>query len=185
MVIALYAPVGSGKSTVLSFFAQYGWTTIDQDTLTHSLLNTHAPDIERLFGSDVLENGLPDRKKLGAKVFSDPSKLQMLEDFLYPLIHQQTNSLIKGNTLIEGANLYKVLDKYPIDKTLTIFVPLDILKARLKARGHAQEWIDRVLTAQKPLFDAQKHADFCLNNSGTTEELHHRVMALLSDYSSF
>ena len=184
MVIALYAPVGSGKSTVLNLFARKGWTTIDQDKLTHQLLDAHAFDIERLFGSDVVENGLPNRKKLGAKVFADSSKLQLLEDFLYPLILQKTQSLIKGNTLIEGANLYKVVHQYPVDKTLTIFVPIDVLKARLIARGHTQDWIDRVLLAQKPLFDAQKKADLSLDNSGTEEALHHRVDSLLATISS-
>ncbi|MGL5721039.1 MAG: dephospho-CoA kinase [Brevinema sp.] len=184
MVVALFAPVGAGKSTVLKLFAAKGWTTIDQDTLTHQLLNTHALDIARLFGEEVLENGLPNRKKLGAKVFSDPSKLQMLEDFLYPLIHQKTHALINGNTLIEGANLYKVLNQYSIDKTLTIVVPINVLKNRLLARGHAQEWIDRVLAAQKPLFEAQPQADFSLDNSGTIENLHQNVDALMTMLTS-
>ncbi|MGL5253843.1 MAG: dephospho-CoA kinase [Brevinema sp.] len=184
MVIALYAPVGSGKSTVLQRFYQNGWTTINQDDLTHQLLNTLSLEIEQLFGSDVIENGLPSRQKLGAKVFSDAAKLQQLEDLLYPLIHQKTRSLIQGNTLIEGANLYKVLHEYPIDKTLTIFVPLDILRQRLTNRGHSKEWIDRVITAQKPLFDAQKQADLSLDNSGSLENLYQHIDSLLTEFST-
>ena len=184
MVIALYAPVGSGKSTVLKLFADKGWTTIDQDEVAHNVLNAHPTDIEHLFGSDIIENGLPNRKKLGAQVFSDPSKLKQLEDFLYPIIRQETKALIKGNTLIEGANLYRVLEKYPIDKTLTIFVPIGILKSRLIARGHTEEWIARVLRAQQPLFDAQAKADLSLDNSGTKEDLRLRVNNLLRVLSS-
>lgn len=178
MVIGLYAPVGSGKSTALNFFKELGWTIIDQDVLAHEVLNENTKKIAALFGEEIIENNIISRKKLGSLVFKQKEKLQILEDFLYPIILKKTLALIKGNTVIEGANLYKVIQQYPINKTLTITVPLPLLKQRLLARGHDIQWINNVLSAQEDLFSIQKKADHILDNSGTLNHLKKQIEKL-------
>lgn len=179
MNIGLFAPVGSGKTTVLGIFSKQGWTVINQDDIAHQLLTENSIPLSRIFGEEILEQSQISRQKLGAIVFADAQKRQTLEDFLYPLIHSRTKALFRGNTLVEGANLYKVLKVYAFDKTLTITLPLPLLKTRLSNRGHSAPWIEAVLAAQKGLFLAQKKADITITNKGTLQELEESVKKLI------
>ena len=94
--IGLTGGIGSGKSTVAQYFAEFGVPIIDADIIAHELLeqNTFVRNqIVEYFGNDLLllddlhQN--IDRKKLRAIVFNEPQKLAWLENLLHPLIEKE------------------------------------------------------------------------------------------------
>src|SRR5438128_8280485 len=86
-VIGLIGGIGSGKSAVAAEFARHGAAVISGDQLGHEALQQ--PDIRAKviahFGPTIIEsNGDINRRKLGAIVFADLSKLRGLEKIVFP-----------------------------------------------------------------------------------------------------
>ena len=76
--ILVYGPIGSGKSSVLKLFKEWGAFTIDCDHITHQILE-HDPEVlpilTEYFGSFILEKGKISRKKLSSAAFASKKNL--------------------------------------------------------------------------------------------------------------
>lgn len=83
--IALTGGIGTGKSTTIKILESQGYQILDADKIAHQLLQEHRFKIAQHFGSDILEKGILNRKKLGAIVFQNANELKWLEDFFTPL----------------------------------------------------------------------------------------------------
>ncbi|MBI3272587.1 MAG: dephospho-CoA kinase, partial [Planctomycetes bacterium] len=89
LVLGLLGGVASGKSTVAGLFEALGAERIDADALAHVALAVPRlrDRIRDTFGSQVLgADGAVDRKRLGALVFADGSRLRALEEILHPFV---------------------------------------------------------------------------------------------------
>ena len=77
MIIGLTGQSGAGKSTVAALFAESGFHIIDCDALVHALYGEarYVKAIADAFGEEFIKDGVVDRKKLGALVFSDKNEL--------------------------------------------------------------------------------------------------------------
>ena len=75
--ILVYGPIGSGKSSVLKLFKEWGAFTVDCDHITHQILE-HDPEVTPVlteyFGSSILEKGKISRKRLAALAFASKKK---------------------------------------------------------------------------------------------------------------
>ena len=73
-VIGITGGSGTGKSHISAILRKRGFAVIDADEVAHRCLKKKAcaAEIAAEFGEGVLKNGLPDRKKLGEIVFSEP-----------------------------------------------------------------------------------------------------------------
>lgn len=93
-VIGLTGGIGSGKSTVAKLLEEKGAVLLDADRIGHEIYLPGKPAYDEIvaeFGRDVLaEDGTIDRKKLGPIVFSDPKKLERLNQITHPRIFQAT-----------------------------------------------------------------------------------------------
>jgi len=89
--------VASGKSTVARVLEGLGARIIDADRVGHELLRRPHPayqEVVRRFGSEILDpTGEIDRKRLGAVVFADPTKLRDLNAILHPPIIARVEEL--------------------------------------------------------------------------------------------
>jgi dephospho-CoA kinase len=81
-IIGLAGGSGSGKGTVSFFLADYGILPIDTDKIYHELISGDSECTRELsvtFGDSIISvDGSVDRRKLSGIVFSDKSKLEML-----------------------------------------------------------------------------------------------------------
>jgi dephospho-CoA kinase len=87
-VIGITGPTGAGKTTALRVLQSMGGEVFDCDAVYHELLKTDRAmldEIEAAFPGSV-ENGVLNRKKLGARLFADPAGLQRLTDLTQPLV---------------------------------------------------------------------------------------------------
>lgn len=92
--IGLTGQIASGKSTVSAYLQQKGATIIDADLLAREVVLPGKPAhnaIKAYFGIEYFyADGTLDRKKLGARVFSDPEALQQLNEITHPRVIEET-----------------------------------------------------------------------------------------------
>ena len=93
-VIGITGGVGSGKSVVMDILKEeYGAFIILADLVGHELMEpggVNYQEIIKEFGTDILkEDQTIDRAVLGNIVFSDPSKLALLNEITHPNIRAE------------------------------------------------------------------------------------------------
>ena len=97
-IIGILGGIGSGKSTVAAEFARLGCKIIDADNITYELLDKKnvKEKIIASFGRSVLDSkGKIDHKKLADIVFTDGSKLSLLNGIVHPLVLERAEQLIE------------------------------------------------------------------------------------------
>ena len=144
LIIGITGGSGCGKTTLLNLIAQKGGVVLDCDAIYHELLKT---DREMLAAIDarfpgVMENGILNRKKLGAIVFADEQALLDLnaithaavkKEVLYRLEAAPKLAAIDAIGLFEG-NLAELCDV-----TVAITAPVEDRVKRLMQRDDISE----------------------------------------------
>jgi len=89
--IGLTGGIATGKSTVAKYIVKKGFTVIDADILSREAVvkgSKALQAIETAFGSQIIKSdGTLDRQLLKQIVFTDISKLQLLESITHPEIY--------------------------------------------------------------------------------------------------
>ena len=99
LVVGLTGQTGAGKSTVSTVFSENGFAVINADLISRQVVEKGSPclgELVEIFGEGILN---PDktlaRKTLGNIVFSDKTKLEMLNTTIYPYITSEILKEIK------------------------------------------------------------------------------------------
>ena len=89
-IIGLTGGIGSGKSTIASWFREWHIPVIDGDKLAREAVNPGSPVLSILadaFGKEILsEEGTLKRRQLGQIVFQDKAKLSRLNQIMHPAL---------------------------------------------------------------------------------------------------
>ena len=95
-VIVITGPIGSGKSEVLSIINRLGYKTVDLDVVSGDiLLNEESKDfVSKNFPSSLV-NGNISKENIAEVVFSDKTKLEILEKYLHPKVLIKLNEIIQ------------------------------------------------------------------------------------------
>lgn len=175
--IGLTGNIGSGKSYVAEILLAMGYPVYHADREASLLMQS--PDvimhlIDR-FGMDILApDGLPDRKKIAVKVFSDPASLHWLNHLIHPLVMADwlkwiTRQQPAGFCFMESAILFEHhLDKY-FDGVILVTAPEELSLQRVVDRDHATP--DQVRARMAHQWPAEKKktlADCVIENDGET-----------------
>ncbi|CAG0941334.1 partial Dephospho-CoA kinase, partial [Anaerolineae bacterium] len=98
-LIGLTGNLGSGKSTVRRMLERLGASGLDADILAHITMRRGTATwfaLVKSFGLEVLTfSGKMDRRKLGARVFSDADALRKLEAIVHPAVGALTKEWLK------------------------------------------------------------------------------------------
>jgi len=175
--IALTGSIATGKSTVVGYLSELGFDIIDADHIAHRILNEEHEAISRLFGAQLVKEGMVDRKALGNIVFSDEHKRKQLEDLLHPLIYLHIEAL--SNDLDKLKKPYFVDiplffegSRYPIEKILVVYTPANVQLQRLMHRDGADlDEAQKRIDIQISIEEKRKKADYVIDNSGTLAAL--------------
>jgi dephospho-CoA kinase len=145
----------------------------------------------KVFGKEILqEDGSIHRKRLAAKVFSDPEQRNLLNQILHPRIKTEMNKRVKeigqkdpdAIVVIDAALLIELGDHREMDKVIVVTSTEKQQIERLKKRdGVDQEEAQRVLSSQMPLEGKMKVADFVIQNEGSFEETRRRVKEVFQE----
>jgi len=191
--VGLTGGIASGKSLAARLFAQKGAFLIDADCVARQAVMPGSPGLERIvgqFGRRVLDSsGALDREKLGSEVFADPEKRKKLEAILHPLILETMFSRIDdlrkqghaGIVVSDIPLLFECGIQNQFDKTVLVYADPSIQLQRLIARNRlAEAQALQRLSAQMPIAEKRRRADFIIENTGNLQELEARVAAAWS-----
>lgn len=180
--IALTGGIATGKSTISSLLMLRGFTIIDLDKITHELLALHVKKIAAMFGDEYVEENRVNREKLGSLVFSQKEAKEKLENFLHPLIRQETHKeAIKKDSLnvpyfIDIPLFFEKKKFYPLKKSVVVYASKDIQLQRLMKRSNLSE--SEALKRIHSQMDIEKKrelADFVVDNSKDLKHLQNEV----------
>ncbi|GAA7538608.1 dephospho-CoA kinase [Helicobacter pylori] len=186
--IALTGGIGTGKSTTIKILESQGYHILDADKIAHQLLQEHWFKIVQHFGSDILEKGILDRKKLGAIVFQNANELKWLEGFLHPLIRER---MLKKACELEKNHQAYFLDIplffevggkkcYPVSKVVLIYAPRALQIERLLERDKFKEAeILQRLSCQMDIEQKRAMSDYIIDNSSGLKDLAKQVERFL------
>ena len=187
-VIGLTGGIGSGKSAAADCFKHCGANVIDADQLARKVVEPGQPalgEIESEFGPEVISaQGRLQRDVLATLVFSDPQKLQKLEEILHPYIHRLFVDTLRSLPADEVV-IYEIpllVEKKRINEfDLVVVVESSFANRleRLKARGMTESDILARMKAQATDEERRLVADHILRNDGNLSELQDQVRKLM------
>jgi len=175
--VVLTGSIATGKSSTAGILKKMGFEIIDADSIAHEILNEQYLQIVKIFGEGIAQKGIVNRKALGTIVFADEQKRKSLEQLLHPLIYKRIKALSeklddKKLPYLIDIPLFFETNRYPIEKILLVYTPLDIQLKRLMQRDKMQK-IDaqKRIDTQISIEEKVKHANYVIDNSGTLAEL--------------
>ena len=171
--IALTGGIGSGKSTVVTFFKEEGFCTIDADKVAHEILDKQHKNIAKIFGKETVNNEKVERKILGKIIFSDKKKREDLESLLHPLIYKEIEKLSaaeekKKQPYFIDIPLFFETRRYKIEKILVVCTTKEKQLKRVMHRdGYNKEDALKRVEAQMPIEAKCQEATYTIDNNGT------------------
>ncbi|WP_265435653.1 dephospho-CoA kinase [Aeromonas media] len=194
-VVAITGGIGSGKTTVANQFAALGIEVVDADLIARDVVAPGTPALAAIashFGPEMLTGqGLLDRRVLRERIFSDPAAKSWLNALLHPIIRSEmlrqcaaacspycllVVPLLVENRLTELADRVLVID---VDEATQI-------ERTCHRDGVSREQAQAILASQASRSERLAMADDVLDNqSGTTETIRERILALHETYLAF
>lgn len=192
--IGLTGNIGSGKTTAGKLFETFGVPVYYADDHAKRLLNTPVVtlQIRKLFGDECIgADGLPDRKALAKKVFSDPRLLQRLNEIIHPLVGEDFERWTENYhghlyVIMEAAILFETERARHLFKNIVVTAPEQMRIQRVCERdGVSAEDVRKRMQHQLSEQNKVQMADFVINNDGKeplipqVEDIHQQISALI------
>ena len=135
-IVVITGPIGSGKSKVLSIINRLGYNTVDLDAVSGDILLSEESKnfLSKNFPSSLV-NGDVSRENIAEIVFSDKSKLEILENFIHPKVLIKLNDIIKKNDDITFVEVSAPKNLHKDFHTVVIWASEDERVKRLIDRG--------------------------------------------------
>jgi dephospho-CoA kinase len=176
-IVGLTGGIGSGKSTVASFFRKAGIPVYIADEAARKLMDS--PQILALirqsFGDAVFAGDTLDRNALASIVFGDPDKLRTLNQIVHPAVarhfadwvasHENAPLVIKEAAVLFESGSYK-----DCDSIITVTAPVETRIERVMKRDGASR--ESVLKRVENQWDDAKKialSDFVIHNTNLPE----------------
>jgi len=187
MIIGITGGTGCGKTTLLKVIEEKGGLILDCDAIYHELLTTDISlltAIETRFPGTV-ENGILQRKKLGAIVFSDENALNDLNLITHGAIKAEVLCRLESKpklAAIDAIGLFEGGLAELCDITVAVTAPEEVRVKRLMLRDNISEDYARSrIAAQHKEHWFREHCDCTLENSGTEIQFHEKCLAFLKN----
>jgi dephospho-CoA kinase len=133
MIVGVTGGIGSGKSTVVQFFATFPNTAVYiADEEAKKLLNSSNSIKEKIifeFGNEVYKNNELQRDFLAKIVFNNPKKLAILNSIVHPEVRKHFQDFVNKNQdklfiIYENAILFESKSNLFCDVIITVFASL-------------------------------------------------------------
>lgn len=176
--VGLTGSIAVGKSFVCSVLRELGCHVLDADVTAREVVAKGTPGlaaIVREFGEAVLtEAGDLDRKKLGAIVFADKQKRELLNSIVHPLVIESQDRWISdvektdpdGIAVIDAALMIESGGYKRFDKLIVVWCNSAIQLERLMRRdGLSESDAKERIAAQMSQDEKKRFADHLIDTS--------------------
>ena len=174
--VAITGGIGSGKSLVCQVFKTLGIPIFNADDTSNQLVENNLElksSIIELFGKEAYINGNYNRKFIGNIVFSNPEKLQLLNDLIHPLAIQAAKQWFEEQhapyAIKEAAILFESNAQQDIDIVIGITAPEAVRIERVMQRtGYNKEEVIKRIALQMPDEEKMAKCDYVIQNDNKT-----------------
>ena len=177
--ILLGGGIGAGKSAAGRRFARSGATVVEADRIGHALLEPggYACDAVAKRWPEVLVDGIIERGRLAAIVFSDKGSLSELEEITHPEIIRRIQEIAAtaDNVVVELPVMIDLGEEWV---NVLVTAPREIRRARALARGGTPSDVDARMDRQPRQAAWMDWADEVIENDSTIEDLNRKVDSL-------
>lgn len=198
LIVGLTGGIGSGKSTAVDAFRNFGIPIIDADQISKNLVKAGQKtlnDVVKLFGDDILlPNGELNRKALGKIVFSDPDALSTLEAILHPRIRSEIRKQIDGFQTLPSPPPYIIVDipllvennyQEIFDRIITVDCTIEQQIQRVMDRDKLDKsTLKNIIKKQASRSQRNNIASHILDNSGSIDSLILQIKKIHNEFSS-
>jgi len=191
--MGLTGGIASGKSTVSGVFRKLGAFVIDADQIAHDLIRKegmayHA--VLKAYGKEILDaQGEIDRKRLGEKVWGDPSEHARLNQLIHPHLFQKVwkekealcdqHPTQKGVCLFDAPLLIETGFHREVNRVVVVYVDRATQLERLMHRDAlSYEGARRRIEAQMSLEEKVRFADDVIDNRKPADQVAQDVARL-------
>jgi dephospho-CoA kinase len=185
MRVGLTGGIASGKSTVSAILTELGAVVIDADQIAREVVAKGTPGLAQVvaaFGAEVLTpEGEMDRPRVGAIVFADPAKRQLLERIIHPLVRARGQELEEqapaGAIVVHDIPLLAETGQAAgFDAVIVVDAPEEVQVERMmRDRGVSEADARARIAAQASREQRLGVATYVIENTGTREDLRRRV----------
>lgn len=186
LLVGLTGGIASGKSTVAARFVEHGMELIDADAIAREQLRPGTEVWNRVvehFGAEVLDSdGFVDRKVLGAIVFADNGKRQLLNQLTHPPVVDEIASRLEllqafdGPVVLDVPLLVEAGVERGYEAVVVVAARPEVQRQRLVAlRGATSAEADARIGAQAPLEEKLARATHVIWNEGSLDQLRTRT----------
>jgi dephospho-CoA kinase len=177
--VGLTGSIAVGKSFVCETFASLGAFVLDADDTAREAVAPGTAGLSKIienFGTGILHpNGEIDRVKLGAIVFADEAKRQLLNSIVHPLVIESQDEWMREREsenpnaicIIDAALMIESGGYRRFEKLIVVWCDFDIQLERLISRNNlSREDALRRINAQMPQDEKKRYADFLIDTTG-------------------
>lgn len=176
--VGLTGSIAVGKSFVCETFRELGAFVLDADLTAREVVAPGTQGLKLIvenFGAEILQsNGELDRARLGAIVFGDESKRQLLNSIVHPLVIAAQDDWMaererenpKGFAVIDAALMIESGSYRRFNKLIVVWCSPAIQLERLMLRNNlSREEALKRIEAQMPQEEKKQFADFLIDTS--------------------
>jgi len=171
-IIGLTGGIGSGKTTISTFFTALGIPVYIADTEAKKLMETSVnlrESIIDLLGAEAYINNIPNRAYIASKVFVDKNLLENLNALVHPEVQQHFLEWVKKQKspycIKEAAILFENGGYKKCDATILVTAPKEVRIKRVRERDGISE--KQILERMDNQWDDEKKiklATYCIEN---------------------
>jgi dephospho-CoA kinase len=167
------------------------------DKLGHKAIEAQREVIVNRFGREILnEDGVIDRRLLGARVFGKPTELASLEAIVHPAANRMTQEWIQAQggkpcvvnaALLHRSSAYKDLDLVILVEAPWLtrllrarerdHLPFTVLIKRFRSQKH---FISQYFSKNTDIYKVKNRGYFSFGSQKREEKLEHRIDEILS-----
>lgn len=196
--VGLTGSIAVGKSYVCEVLRELGAFALDADQTAREVVAPETPGWRAIvsnFGREVLQSdNTLDRAKLGAIVFADEARRQLLNEIVHPLVIEAQNDWLaererehpQGIAVIDAALMIESGGYRRFDKLIVVWCEAEIQIQRLMARNNLSrdEAVARI-KAQMPQEEKKKYADFLIETTAGFEATRARTIEVFDQLRLF
>lgn len=186
--VGLTGSIAVGKSFVAATLAGLGCRMLDADLLARAVVEPGQEGLNAVieaFGAEIVApDGRLDRARLGAIIFADEKRRQLLNSVLHPLIiaaqdeqlHRWEREDRRGIAVVDAALMIESGSFRRFEKLIVVHCDPEVQVERLmKRNGMTRPEAVRRIAAQMPQEEKMRYADYLIDTSGSFDDSRRRT----------